>query len=152
MRARILAGLALGAGLALLIAVAPSPGATPPLPGVAPPRLGGAGVSLPADTTADDVEIHLLAQAGNDDAPFIFSPDVLTVAVGTRVRWYNHTDAFHTVTTTDTLSVEQPNGLIEAVVTNPGDTVAYTFAMPGTYHYYCEPHADFMRGTIIVTP
>lgn len=152
MRARILAGLALGACLALLIATAPLSGAIVTAPQSAVTvRTEGAGLPSPPDTTADDVEVHILPQEGNDDVPYIFSPTALTVAAGTTVRWYNHTDAYHTVTTTDSLTVEQPNGVIRQTLVYPGDTVAYTFVTPGTYYYYCEPHADFMTGTITVT-
>lgn len=146
MRARYCAALAFAACLALLIATAPGDGAVASTAG----RVGMSAAS-PPDTTADDIEVHLLAQEGNEDAPYVFTPDVLTVPVGTTVRWYNHTDAYHTVTTSDSLTVKQPNGVIEQTFISTGATVAYIFTTPGTYFYYCEPHADFMKGTIIVT-
>lgn len=154
MRARYCAALAFAACLALLIATAPGDGAVATAPSAAVASTAGRAdlsVISPPDTTADDVEVHLLAQAGNEDAPYVFTPDVLTVPVGTTVRWYNHTNAYHTVTTSDSLAVEQPNGVIKQTFLSTGATVAYTFTTPGTYFYYCEPHADFMKGTIIVT-
>ncbi len=153
MRARFCAGIAFAACLALLIAMSPGGGtiAVAPSADVTPVTgVTGPPDPSPADTTADDVEVHLLAQEGNEDAPYIFTPDVLMVTVGTTVRWYNHTDAYHTVTTSDSLTVEQPNGTIEQTFLYTGATATYTFTTPGTYFYYCEPHADFMKGTIIV--
>jgi plastocyanin len=31
-----------------------------------------------------------------------------------------------------------------------GETFSFTFTRPGTYHFYCQPHSDFMFGTIQV--
>lgn len=156
MRARFCAGLAFAACLALLIATSPGGGAvatTPSASAVATRATEWIGPPdpSPTDTTADDVEVHLLAQEGRGDAPYVFAPDVLTIPIGTTVRWYNHTGAYHTVTTSDSLTVEQPNGLIQQTLLEAGATAAHTFTAPGMYFYYCEPHADFMKGTIIVT-
>jgi plastocyanin len=32
-----------------------------------------------------------------------------------------------------------------------GDRFEFTFTRPGIYHYYCQPHSDFMWGTVHVT-
>jgi plastocyanin len=71
-----------------------------------------------------------------------FSPDVITVTVGSRVRW-NHTgNALHDISS-------------EARDWGPGlilsqSQVEYTFTRTGTYLYICFLHRPGMRGTIVV--
>jgi plastocyanin len=67
------------------------------------------------------------------------------------VRWINDDGVFHTVTSTDSLDRRQPNGLFNATLATRGSAFAHTFTRPGTYHYYCQPHSEFMVGTVNVT-
>jgi plastocyanin len=71
-----------------------------------------------------------------------FEPATLTVPAGTTVRWTNHGQHKHTVTSDagDWGSKE---------LEHDGFYV-YTFSQPGTYPYHCEVHPAEMRGTIIV--
>lgn len=64
----------------------------------------------------------------------------------------NRDDVFHTVTSTDSLAPRRPNGLFDKALLRKGDTFEFTFTKPGTYHFYCQPHSEFMFGTITVTP
>jgi plastocyanin len=87
---------------------------------------------------------------GDPEHPFAFSPRRVTIRPGQAVRWVNGDDVFHTVTSTDSLDRLRPNGRFNRSLSRRGQTFAYTFRRPGTYHYYCQPHAPFMVGTVQV--
>ena len=72
---------------------------------------------------------------------FKYAPAVLTVSVGTTVRWVNHDEEPHTVTST-TGSFSSP-GLVN------NDTFVQTFKKPCTYGYTCALHPQ-MRATVVV--
>jgi plastocyanin len=74
---------------------------------------------------------------------FAFSPQTLTVAVGTTVTWTNKDSAAHTVTS-DT-GAWTDSGMLD---TNKSFSV--TFSKPGTYTYKCAVHPS-MTATIKVT-
>jgi plastocyanin len=76
-------------------------------------------------------------------ANFSFSPDTLTIKVGTTVTWTNQDSVEHTVTS-DT-------GLFDSGNLSQGKTFNYTFTEAGTYPYHCTPHHSKMAGTVIVT-
>ncbi len=88
---------------------------------------------------------------GSPDRPFAFSPAEVTVPAGSAVRWVNDENMFHTVTSTDSIAVRRANGLFNKSLAKKGDTFTYTFTKPGVYHYYCQPHTDFMWGEVTVT-
>jgi plastocyanin len=87
---------------------------------------------------------------GDADHPFAFSPSEVTVPAGSAVRWVNNADVFHTVTSTDSPERLRPNGLFDASLFRRGDSFQYTFTKAGIYHYYCQPHSEFMVGTVRV--
>jgi len=70
-----------------------------------------------------------------------YAPAELTVAPGTTVRWVNHDEETHTVTS-DTEAFKS-GGL------NLDDEYTHSFTVPGVYPYTCALH-DFMQGTIVV--
>ncbi|HEX8597388.1 MAG TPA: PQQ-dependent sugar dehydrogenase [Chloroflexia bacterium] len=76
---------------------------------------------------------------------FAYTPEELTVEVGTTVRWTNFDLDYHTVTSSE------PSGPLDSPHIQRDETWAYTFNTPGEYEYYCEPH-PYMRGKVIVTP
>jgi plastocyanin len=84
------------------------------------------------------------------DHPFAFSPRQVTIKSGQTVRWVNTDNVFHTVTSTNSLDRLRPNGRFNKSLSRRGQTFDYTFRQPGTYHYYCQPHAPFMVGTVRV--
>ncbi len=88
---------------------------------------------------------------GSLDRPFAFSPAEVTVPAGSAVRWVNDENMLHTVTSTHSIAVRRPNGLFNKSLAKKGDTFTYTFTKPGVYHYYCQPHTDFMWGEVTVT-
>lgn len=66
------------------------------------------------------------------------------------MRWVNRDDVFHTVTSTDSLQPRRANGLFDASFFRSGQSFEYTFTKPGTYFYFCQPHTEFMFGTVRV--
>ena len=72
---------------------------------------------------------------------FTFTPNALTVAVGTTVTWVNHDDIPHTVTA--------QNHSFTSAGLDTEDSFAHQFSAAGTYAYYCTIHAK-MTATIIV--
>ena len=103
-------------------------------------RPSGAGV----------VEVHLTCAVGDADAPCAFLPVEVSIRTGSTVRWVNDDATYHTVTSSDRLDLRVPNGRFDAVLDAAGETFTYTFAAAGTYPYYCQPHAEFMAGTVQV--
>ena len=87
----------------------------------------------PAADTAQQVAIY----------NYKFSPEVLTVPVGTRVTWTNKDEVPHTVASTDKRFTSS-SGL------DTGEQYSYTFTTPGTYEYFCTLH-PFMKGKVVVT-
>jgi plastocyanin len=72
---------------------------------------------------------------------FTYAPSALTVRAGSTVKWVNHDEETHTVTSaTGTFS---STGLAKE------DAFAQTFAKPGTYQYFCALHPH-MKATVIV--
>lgn len=89
-----------------------------------------------------DVVITLTADAR-------FSPNDVTIAPGTRVRWTSATSESHTVTPDNP---QQPGVWARAVSNATGTVLTHTFTVSGQmYTYHCEPHlASGMTGTIRV--
>lgn len=76
---------------------------------------------------------------------FAFSPKVLTITVGTTVRWTNKDSAPHTATSTS------PTGIFNSGTLNNNQSFEFTFTQPGTYNYKCNFHGS-MTATIVVLP
>ena len=111
--------------LALAVCVAASAGAG---------LRAGARDSVPVAAVSHSVQM----------ANFAFAPQTLTIAAGDSVTWTNQDEAPHTVTTTSgPRSISSP-------MLSKGQSLTYTFAVPGTYSYYCTVHPD-MRAQIVVT-
>ncbi len=98
------------------------------------------------------VEVHLTCETGDDAAPCAFRPDDVTVTAGGVVRWVNDDATFHTVTSTAGQEVRRPSGRFHGVLDAAGQTFIVRFAEPGSYPYYCQPHAEFMAGVVRVVP
>jgi plastocyanin len=94
--------------------------------------------------------VRLVSVPADPDHPFAFRPQQVTVRAGQTVRWVNTEDVFHTVTSTDSLDRLRPNRRFDKALSRRGQIFDYTFRQPGTYHYYCQPHAPFMVGTVRV--
>jgi len=111
---------------------------------------GTAPVSNPtaAPTTVGGSPTVAVGEAEVELEDFQMVPQVLTVKVGTRVKFGNKDQAAHTVTS-DT-------GLFDSGSLQKGEEFFYTFTKAGEYPYYCAPHGgpngQGMSGKIIVVP
>lgn len=118
--------LSIGAVLSLVLAacssVAPS---SPP---------ASAGPTVSASLSGDAITIEM--------KNFSFSPQEVTVKVGTKVTWTNMDSAGHDVKASD--------GTWGSDTLTNGQSYSHVFDKPGTYPYVCTFHAR-MTGTIIVT-
>jgi plastocyanin len=86
-----------------------------------------------------DVRAQQPALVDIQDSNYI--PTTLTVPVGTTVRWINHDEEVHTVTST--------TGQFASAGLDLKEEYTYTFTNPGVYPYTCDLHPH-MRGTIVV--
>jgi plastocyanin len=90
-------------------------------------------------TFGSAVEDKPTAQVKIDN--FVFSPNPLTVAVGSTIRWTNQDDIPHNVVSDDKS--------FKSRALDTDDTFTYTFTKPGTYTYFCSIHPK-MTGKIVV--
>jgi len=74
---------------------------------------------------------------------FVFSPQSLRVAVGTKVVWTNQDDIPHSV-----VSAEQPPAY-KSPALDTDESFSHVFDKPGTYTYFCGLHPH-MKGTVVV--
>jgi len=72
---------------------------------------------------------------------FSFTPQAITVPVGTTVTWTNRDDIPHTVVSID--------GAFKAKAQDTDEKFSFTFSKPGTYSYFCSLHPK-MTGKITV--
>ncbi len=72
---------------------------------------------------------------------FGFSPQTLTIAIGTIVIWKNNTSAPHTVTS--------DGSAFDSGTIAPGGTFSFKFTHAGTFAYHCSIHPH-MTATITV--
>jgi plastocyanin len=75
---------------------------------------------------------------------FTFTPDVLTVPVGTEVVWMNRDNVQHTVTS----DVETT---FASSLLSVGDTFTHRFDEPGIFPYHCSVH-PMMTAKVVVQP
>jgi len=139
----VLAGLTGGCG---------SPGAHPAATPEQTRPQQAASQPTTSQGTARQVEVRLTCATGDNKAPCGFRPDEVTIAAGGVVRWVNDDATFHTVTSTASPQVRRPSGRFHGVLDAAGETFTITFAEPGSYAYYCQPHAEFMAGIVRVVP
>jgi plastocyanin len=74
-------------------------------------------------------------------ASFSFSPNTLSVKVGTKVTWTNNDSVPHTVTAND--------GSFNSNTLPPGQSFSFTFTKAGAFAYHCNIHTT-MKATITV--
>ncbi len=72
---------------------------------------------------------------------FSFTPQTLTISVGTAVTWTNRDDIPHTAVSTE--------GVFKSKVIDTDEKFSYTFTKAGTYSYYCTIHPK-MTGKVVV--
>jgi plastocyanin len=93
---------------------------------------------------------------------FAFSPETVTVAVGSSVQWVNHGPSAHHVVSDDGMwdSGQLSGGSADSSYygggSASGDSYTFHFDSAGTYNYHCANHPpsaypNFV-GVVIVTP
>jgi plastocyanin len=83
----------------------------------------------------------------------MFSPANITIPRGTTVKWTNTGNVLHTVTSGTGSGAGGNAGAIFDSQLPAGGTFSHTFAVAGTFPYFCRIHEFMnMRGTITVTP
>ena len=135
----VLAGILLVVG-ACVGAPTPPPVTTPPV--TTPPVTTPAVTTPPVSTSTVTTPTPPPAVPGPNEVWILgrtFSPNKLTVAVGTEVIWISKDFNFHTVTS-DT-------GLFGFGLAGGNGT--YTFTEPGVYEYHCTLHQG-MTGEVTV--
>lgn len=75
---------------------------------------------------------------------YMFSPQSITVKVGTKVVWTNSSDAPHTVTSDN-------NAFTASQTLSEKQMFSQTFTKAGTYTYHCSIH-PYMKATVNVQP
>jgi plastocyanin len=83
-----------------------------------------------------------------------YTPDTISIAVGTPVRWTNEGGSSHSVTADGgTFNSGTMSGPGNDGYGNPtaGATYTRTFSTQGTFAYHCSVHPT-MHGAVIVTP
>jgi plastocyanin len=121
-------------------------GGAPPTATTAPTAVPTNTVPAPTNTPSGPQAAVSVTGSGGAYSNFGFSPDSLSIKVGTTVIWTNNTVAPHTVTS-DAGDPASFNGSLGG----NGATFSFTFMTPGTYKYHCNIH-PYMTATIIVTP
>lgn len=111
-------------------------------------------LAFAAAARAADVKV------GMTDSPPRFVPEKVTIKVGQTVEWNNNAATLHTVTAKPEAAINKadvslPAGAqpFDSGFMPPGQSFSYTFAVPGTYRYFCIPHESLgMVGEVVVRP
>lgn len=100
---------------------------------------GPVGPATPAASSSPEIRLT---------RDFKFTPPVLNVAPGTKVRWTNDANITHTITPGDAM---QKGAWAGTMSRSAGNALEHTFTEPGqTYHYRCDVHPG-MTGSIQVS-
>lgn len=90
---------------------------------------------------------------------FQFVPSPIKVKRGSTVTWVNDDDLSHTATSgrrdyapgdTGKVTAAHPDGLFDIALDGKGKRGTFTFANPGTFHYFCRVHPG-LEGDVVVT-
>lgn len=96
----------------------------------------GATQSAGAAMASDKVEIK----------NFLYDPEAITVAAGTKIMFTNSDSAPHTATSGPS---PKADGVFDTGTLTKGQSKRVTLTKPGTFAYYCALH-PFMKATVIV--
>jgi len=133
--------------------VTPTPTAVPTTATAEPTSPTGspapAETTVPATTAPTGPVVIALVSRG-----YAFDTGTITVPAGSDVRiQFNNQDADrHNFALYEDRAATRPI-FVGELITGPR-TITYSFtapALPGTYHFQCDPHASFMNGDFIVT-
>jgi plastocyanin len=115
---------------------------------------GGGGAATPMPTMSSSGGA-VTPTTGNTVAiqNFAFTPQTLTVKVGTKVTWTNGDSTTHDVTSTDGPGTSASRtDLFSSGPLPGGQSFSFTFTKAGTYNYECSIHASMqtMHAVVIV--
>ncbi|HVF20481.1 MAG TPA: plastocyanin/azurin family copper-binding protein [Mycobacteriales bacterium] len=128
-----------------LAAVQPTVFAAKPSESAKPAEPGASESARPAEPSAPAAEPGTVTATVDNK----FEPAELQVKVGDKVTWKN-AGGFHTVTGGET-APDPASPLGDKPLADAGATHEVTFDKPGSYPYFCQPHAALgMKGTIVV--
>ena len=107
----------------------------------------GANISCGSSANPSSVQISIQSGASNSANGPGYSPDRITLVIGTNntLTWTNNDAVHHTVTT----SAAPSGASFDSGNMNQGAAYSCTFTTAGTYQYYCKYHS-WMTGTIVV--
>ena len=91
-----------------------------------PPTESPTEIAPTPTTAATNSEVTIKIADGS------FTPNKVTLKVGTKVTWVNEGQHYHTVTADD--------GSFKSGDLANGETFSFTFTKAGVYAYYCEIH------------
>ena len=77
---------------------------------------------------------------------FLFKPEAVTVAAGTKITFTNKDSAPHTATSGKS---PNPDGVFDTGTLKKGQSKSIKVTKAGTYAYYCEFH-PFMTATVVI--
>ncbi len=97
-----------------------------------------------ADETSADENGELPALVEIKIENFAYSPQSITVPVGTEIKWTNMDSIQHNV-------VSDEGSELGSALLSKGESFSHVFTAPGTYAYHCGPHPR-MTAVVIVTP
>ena len=117
-------------------------GSAPSTTGTATTPTAAPTATLTTNPTPTPTPTTATSSSGNSVSimNFSFSPNSLTVKVGTKVTWTNHDSVTHTVTA--------DQGAFNSPV-SAGSSFSFTFTKAGTFAYHCMIHPS-MTATIVV--
>ncbi|MBV9227752.1 MAG: cupredoxin family copper-binding protein [Chloroflexi bacterium] len=122
--------------------MAPTPTTAPTAAAAATPTMAPTAAptptTAPAPTTA--AKQPTMGKQSVAISGFHFSPQALTISVGTTVIWTNDDQVRHTVTA--------DQGLFNGIV-GSGSSFSFTFTKAGTFAYHCNIHPS-MTAMIVV--
>ncbi|CAG0933896.1 Amicyanin-alpha [Thermoflexales bacterium] len=110
-------------------------------------------ITVTAENSAGSVSkaltVTIVPPAGEDVTDvsiinFAFQPRVITISVGSTVRWINADQAAHTSTSVVSSTENWDSGNLAS-----GQVFTHTFNTPGTFDYLCTLHLS-MQGTVVV--
>ncbi len=87
------------------------------------------------------------ATIGINIIDYAFVPANPTISIGDTVTWTQQDPTFHT---TSSGPVDMPDGIWDSGLLGQSAEFSFTFANPGSYPYYCQPHSPSMLGTVTV--
>ena len=101
-----------------------------------------------SSSSQNGAEIMIPYDVGGNES-LNFQPASITVVIGVNntVTWIDLDSIQHTVVST---SIPAGAQKFDSGILNQGQTFSLTFTVPGTYHYDCSIHPDWMKGTILV--